>query len=148
MEASELLIREQIRHTLASYNHAGDRMDLAGLAACFTAEGVLEIKGRPLLRGRAAIVEGLTATVAPDTAAGGEPRSVAPYAHHHVTNVRIDAVTAERAEAASYFVVFTPIGADHWGRYRDVLAPEDGQWLLAHRRVTTAGFAPGSYFDR
>ena len=36
-------------------------------------------------------------------------------------------------------------GADHWGRYRDVLTPLDGEWLLAHRRVTVDAAAPWSY---
>ena len=38
---------------------------------------------------------------------------------------------------ASYFTVFTNVGADHMGRYRDRLVPVGDEWLIAHRFVST-----------
>jgi hypothetical protein len=70
---------------------------------------------------------------------------------HNVTNVRFEAVSATEATVASYFTVFTEVGLDHMGRYRDRLVPVGERWLIAHRFVsvdwrspdTTYG-APGS----
>jgi ketosteroid isomerase-like protein len=133
IDAWELAVRESIRETLARYNHAGDRGRVAELAAQFTPDGVLEIHGGATLRGRAAIAEGL----------GGGARRRAERAasrtglivRHHVSSVLIHDVTPERASSASYFAVLTQDGLDHWGRYRDMLVPREGRWLLAHRLV-------------
>jgi hypothetical protein len=141
MELWELAVREQVRDTLARYNHAGDRGQLEELSRCFMPDGVLEIKlldGRREARGRAGIV-----TVLSGRADAGPPPH--RFVRHHVTSIRLQNLTRERAEAAAYFVVYTAFGADHWGRYRDVLTPLDGEWLLAHRRVTVDAAAPWSY---
>ena len=141
MELWELIAREQVRDTLARYNHAGDRGQVEELSRCFTPDGVLEIKlldGRREARGRAGIVAALSGGV------GGEPPPHR-FVRHHVTTIRIQDLTQDRAEAAAYFVVYTAFGPDHWGRYRDVLIPLDGEWLLAHRRVTVDAAAPRSY---
>ena len=59
-ELWELQAREQIRDTIGAYHENGDRFRLEDLAACFTEDGVLEVKGRSPAVGRAAIVEMLT----------------------------------------------------------------------------------------
>lgn len=141
MELWELAVREQVRDTHARYNHAGDRGQLEELSRCFMPDGVLEIKlldGRREARGRAGIVTVLSGR------ADAEPPPHR-FVRHHVTTIRLQNLTRERAEAAAYFVVYTAFGADHWGRYRDVLTPLDGEWLLAHRRVTVDAAAPWSY---
>jgi hypothetical protein len=145
IEPAELAIREAVRDTLARYNHAGDRGRLEELAAQFTPEGILEIHGGELLEGRAAIIAGLGGVMrrANDGATPGGPP---PLIRHHVSSVLINDVTPERAEAYSYFAVLTRDGLDHWGRYRDVLVPCEGRWLLAHRRVRTDAYAPGSRY--
>jgi hypothetical protein len=63
---------------------------------------------------------------------------------HHVSSIRFESVTRDRVEVSSYFAVHTDVGLDHWGRYRDALAPEAGRWLFAHRRITVDGFAADS----
>jgi hypothetical protein len=55
-------------------------------------------------------------------------------------------VTPAAIEVSSYFLVITDIGADHWGRYRDRFVPVGDRWLIAHRQVTTDGYAVGSAF--
>ncbi len=64
MQLWELEVRESVRQTLADYTAATDRSDLAALAACFGAEGVLEFTGgqEPLV-GPAAIEAGLGAAM-------------------------------------------------------------------------------------
>jgi hypothetical protein len=145
IEPAELAIREAVRDTLARYNHAGDRGRLDELAAQFTPDGILEIYGGDRLEGRAAIIAGLGGVVrrSHDGAARSE---LPPIVRHHVSSVRIHDVTPERAEADSYFAVLTRDGLDHWGRYRDVLVPCEGRWLLAKRLVRTDAYAPGSRY--
>ena len=45
MTLDELIARECVRDTYARYNHAGDRGRIEELAACFTVDGILEVKG-------------------------------------------------------------------------------------------------------
>lgn len=141
MELWELTAREQVRDTLAEYNHAGDRGRVAELAACFTVDGVLEVKGRPLARGRAAVLAALGGS------AGAGSAVPHRFVRHHVSTVRLESVDPERVQAAAYFLVLTAFGPDHWGRYRDVLVPAEGRWLLAHRRVTVDAAVASTYLD-
>jgi SnoaL-like domain len=142
IEPWELAVREAVRETLARYNHAGDRGRVGELAEQFTPDGILEIHDGARMEGRASIAEGLGGAVrrSIQSAAPGGP----PIVRHHVSSVLIHAVTPERAEAASYFAVLTRDGLDHWGRYRDVLVPYDGRWLLAHRLVRVDAQRSGS----
>ncbi|MDX1886587.1 nuclear transport factor 2 family protein [Mycolicibacterium sp. 120270] len=142
MDDLQLAVRESVRQTLSDYTAATDRFDLAALAACFTADGVLEFTGgaQPLV-GRAAIEAGLREAVSRER----DPATPVPtHVRHHVSSIRFGAVTADRVEASSYFAVHTDIGLDHWGRYRDVLVPVDGRWLFAHRRINVDAFAANS----
>lgn len=142
MQMWELVARELVRQTLADYTAATDRFDLRSLAACFAADGVLEFSGgeRPL-RGPGEIEAGLAVA----TGRPGEQVRVAPtFVRHHVSTIRFGVVTADRAEVSSYFAVYTDIGPDHWGRYRDVLVAQGGRWVFSHRRIVVDAFAPGS----
>jgi hypothetical protein len=138
MELWELTAREQIRDTVARYNHAGDRGRFDEMVACFTGDGDLAIDGEGIHRGP----EALRAFFA------GVGGSAPGFTHlrHCVTNLLIDVVSPREATAASYFQVLTDIGLDHWGRYRDRLVPVADRWLLASRSVRTDGYAPGSFF--
>jgi SnoaL-like domain len=163
MEMWELVARESCRDTLAQYTHAGDRALMDEYAAAFCEDGVLEIRGLEPARGRAAIVArvgGATASAArraaDDTkrsadarpAPGGDASPAAPrrIVRHNVTNIRFESVTPEEAVVASYFTVFTEIGLDHMGRYRDRLVPVGERWLIAHRFVSTDWRAPNTTF--
>jgi hypothetical protein len=151
MEMWELVARECCRDTLAQYSHAGDRYILEEFAGAFCEGGVLEIRGQSPLVGRAAIVErfgGATAAqqaqhVAAQARGAGEARRVV---RHTVTNVRFESVSPDEATVASYFTVFTEVGLDHMGRYRDRLVPVGDRWLIAHRFVSTDWRAPDSVF--
>jgi hypothetical protein len=153
MEQWELIARECCRDTLAQYSHGGDRYLLDEFAGAFCEDGVLEIRGQPLLRGRAAIIErfgGATAALqahdvarAARTEGADAPRRIV---RHNVTNIRFESVTPTEAKVASYFTVFTEVGVDHMGRYRDRLVPVGERWLIAHRFVSTDWRAPVSVF--
>lgn len=142
MDAWELEVRESVRQTLADYTAASDRFDLRALAACFGPEGVLEFTGgAEPLKGRAAIEAGLGSAMAKEP----DPhRQIPTYVRHHVSSIRFESVDRERVEVSSYFAVHTDVGLDHWGRYRDVLVPVDGQWSFARRRITVDAFSERS----
>lgn len=140
METWELTVRETVRQTLADYTAATDRFDLGALAACFGPDGVLEFTGgSEPLTGPAAIESGLAAAMA-----NPSPRRAPTHVRHHVSSIRFESVARDNARVSSYFAVFTDVGLDHWGRYRDVLASFQGRWLFAHRRITVDGFAVDS----
>ena len=144
MELWELAARERIRDALARYTWSGDALRLEELATAFCEDGVLEIRGREPLVGRAAIVEYLGGGPEPGgdearrearrRAAGSGPRRIV---RHHVTNVRFLELRPDRASVDSYFTVFTEIGLDHHGRYRDTFVPVGDDWLIRHRFVST-----------
>lgn len=139
MESWELTARECIRDTLARYTWSGDAGRIEDLAACFCDNGELEIRGEAVLAGRAAIVARLAAVTAAPAAPG-----LRRIVRHNVANIRFTNVTRESAEVSSYFTVFTEIGLDHYGRYRDVFVPVAGDWLIAHRLAATDWSAENS----
>jgi hypothetical protein len=143
LESWEIAIRESVRQTLADYTAATDSFDLAALASCFTVDGTLEFTG------------GRTPLVGPDQIEAGlrsqlsqPPSGTRPtYVRHHVSSIRFLRVDADEVEMSSYFVVFTDVGADHWGRYRDVLNPVGARWLFKSRKIRVDGFAENSLMN-
>lgn len=144
MQTWELVAREQIRDTLARYNWSGDAGDLDGLAATFCADGVLEIRGLPALRGRAEIATFLGGV----TADAGSDIDVKPVVRHNLANILFTGLAPDRAQVSSYFTVVTNVGLDHFGRYRDTLVPDGDTWLIKHRKVSTDWAAPDSRMAR
>jgi SnoaL-like domain len=137
----ELVAREAIRDTIAAYTDSGDRYRLEDLAATFAGDGVLEIKGSWRATGRAAIVERLSAP-----AIASRPRPDGFFIRHFVTNIRFVSVEPDSAQTTAYFLVLTPDGPDHWGRYRDSFTRHDDQWLFAHRHVSIDALVANAWF--
>ena len=152
MELWELVARERCRDTLARYTHCGDRFLLDEFVLAFCEDGVLAIRNAEPVVGRAAIAArfrgGIGAPAPAPAPASGEPGVPAPkrIVRHNVTNVRFETLTPTEATVASYFTVFTNIGVDHMGRYRDRLVPVGDEWLIAHRFVSTDWRAPATLF--
>jgi hypothetical protein len=143
MELWELSARERIRDTLARYNWSGDAMRLQDLAESFCEDGELELRGGVPVQGRDAIIDFLGGAVASPNAVARDS-GVRRIVRHNVTNIRFTEMTPQRAGVACYFTVFTEIGLDHYGRYRDVFVPVDGEWLIRHRFVSTDWHAANS----
>jgi hypothetical protein len=143
MELWELCARELIRETLARYTWSGDAMNLSELAESFCEDGELELRGGVPVRGREAIVEFLGGAVASPNAVARES-GVRRIVRHNLANIRFTEVMPQQAEVACYFTVFTEIGLDHYGRYRDVFVPVGDRWLIRHRFVSTDWHAPDS----
>jgi hypothetical protein len=144
MEMWELIAREQVRDSIATYTHAGDRGLVQELASVFTEDGVVHIAGREPVTGRAAIVEVLSGAVE----RGSKPDAPGhrDFVRHFVTNIRFEEVGESEIRTAAYFLVVTADGPDHWGRYRDRHVPVDDHWEIAHRYVRIDATRPGSPF--
>lgn len=136
MTHDELAACESIRELLARYNHAGDRGDLAGLAACFADDGLLWLPDDTRLVGRDAIARALAAV----GIAGDDP----PRLRHHVSSVWIRLDGDHAADVRAYYAVLTASGLDHWGQYRDRVVRQPSGWRFASRRVLLDGHAPDS----
>jgi hypothetical protein len=134
VELWELAARERIRDGLARYNWSGDSSRLDELAESFREDGELQLRGEEPVRGRSAIVEFLSGVAAQNIR----------IVRHNLTNVRFLELTSEHACVASYFTVFTEIGLDHYGRYRDTFVPVGDDWLIKHRLVSMDWAAPNS----
>jgi hypothetical protein len=142
MELWELAAREGVRDTIAAYADAGDRLRLDDLAETFATDGVLEVKGRAPATGREAIVAMLR-----DPSSRPRPSSDPFFIRHFITNVRFVSVTPDEVHSTAYFLVLTPDGPDHWGRYRDRLARVGDEWLFTHRLVAVDAAVEGSWFS-
>ncbi len=140
VEMWELQARERIRDTLARYTWSGDAGKLEELALAFCPDGVLEVRSREPLHGRVAII-GMLGDVAATPAADPSMRRIV---RHNLANTRFTELSPQRARVSSYFTVFTEIGLDHYGRYRDVFVPVGDEWLVEHRFVSTDWAAPDS----
>lgn len=142
----ELAAREQIRHTITAYAVAGDQGRLEDLAAQFTEDGILEVRGRDIARGRAEIIAMLSRHGDRGRADGA---TTGPFfVRHFVTNILVTDIAQAEAHAVAYFAVFTASGPDHWGRYRDHLVPDGDRWLLRHRTVRVDSAIKGSWYQR
>jgi ketosteroid isomerase-like protein len=142
MELWELIARESIRETVASYAHLVDSGRFDEVVQLFVPDGVLEVKGREPAAGH----DGLRAFfsgVGQDLAA----TTTVPLIRHYTSNLSIDVQGPDDADARCYFLAVTETGVDHWGRYRDHLVPRDGRWLFAHRFVRTDGVVPGGWAE-
>jgi hypothetical protein len=142
MEQWELIAREAIRHTIASYTYGADHGRFDDVAALFATDGVLEVHGIGGAR-----AEGRDAIRAFFGGVGSDVVTTAPPGRmqHHVSSIRIDVTSPTTARATSYFTVMTGAGFDHWGRYRDDLVPVGEHWLFAHRLVRTDGYTEGGW---
>jgi hypothetical protein len=140
-----VVARDEIRHTMTSYNRNGDNFDLAGLAAQFAPDGVLQVVGREAAQGRDGIIAALSGS------GGRQPEGIPEgklYIRHFLTNILVENVTATTADSSAYFVVLTPLGPDHWGRYRDKFVKLDEGWRIAHRTVRVDYHVhPAPWFD-
>jgi len=143
MELWELVAREAIRETVASYAHLVDSGRFDDVVDLFTADGLLEVKGREPAVGHdglRAFFRGVSADLAETT--------TVPLIRHYTSNLSIDIVGRYEANARCYFLALTESGVDHWGRYRDRLVPsDDGRWRFASRYVSTDGAVPGAWAE-
>ena len=153
MTIEELLAREAIRDTIAKYNVSGDRLKAEDYAACFTEDGIIEsttkgVRDNFRYEGRAAILEWQNAwrNAKPGQETRKDVVRKATFVRHNLTTCKIDLTGPDTADVRTYWMVITDAGPDHSGVYVDKFRVEDGQWLIAHRKVRTDWFSPDSRF--
>jgi hypothetical protein len=144
----ELLAREGIRQTMASYTVAGDRVRVDDFIAVFTDDAVLESEGVPesdafRYEGRQAIRQWIIRWL---PVAAKAPPTRATFVRHHLSTTHIELTGADSANARTYWVAYTDIGPDHCGYYLDVFRKTGGRWLIAHRKVRLDWRSPQSLF--
>jgi 3-phenylpropionate/cinnamic acid dioxygenase small subunit len=148
MTVDELLAREGIRRTMASYTSAGDRLRGDEFIAVFTDDAILESEGVPevdLFRyeGREAIRSWI-ARWRPGVGEASTHR--ATFVRHHLSTAQIDLTGPDAAKARTYWVAYTDIGPDHCGYYVDRFRKVGDEWLIAHRKVRLDWRSPQSLF--
>lgn len=149
MTLDELLARESIRQTMASYTVAGDRLRAEDFMAVFTEDAVLESDGVAesdafRLEGRQAVREWIERWSRPPQ---GVPQThQATFVRHHLSTSHIELTGADTARARTYWTAYTDIGPDHCGYYLDTFRKVEERWLIAHRKVRLDWRSPESLF--
>lgn len=148
MNLEELLARESIRQTMASYTMAGDRLRVDDFVAVFTDDAILESEGVPetdafRYEGRQAMREWFTRWKKPE---GVPPTHQARFVRHHLSTSAIELKGSDTATARTYWVAYTDIGPDHGGYYVDTFRKIGERWLIAHRKVRLDWRSPQSLF--
>jgi hypothetical protein len=138
MTVDELLARESIRHTMATYTMAGDRLLAEEFIAVFTEDAVLASEGVPesdafRYEGRQAIREWIGRWGS--RAVGAVRAHKATFIRHHLSTCLIEFTGPQTAKARTYWVAYTDIGADHSGHYVDAFRKTGESWLIAQRKV-------------
>jgi hypothetical protein len=146
MTLAELLARESIRHTIASYNIAGDRLRVEDFVAVFTEDGILESDGVPEQdafrhAGQAELRAWMTRWRNPGD---GAKVHQASFVRHHLSTCQIEITGEDSAKSRTYWTAYTDIGADHCGYYLDTFRKIGERWLIAHRKVRLDWRSPGS----
>jgi len=144
----ELTARESIRDLVARYNANGDSGRFEQLLAVFAADAVLELVS---MEGEVQRFEGVGQMAGLFAGIRSRWSSAAVGAPHHVRHLvathQIDLADREHGTGRSYFVVLTPHGIDHWGRYLDEYGVRDGRWLITRRQALTDGRTGGGLAD-
>ncbi|WP_431300251.1 nuclear transport factor 2 family protein [Tabrizicola sp. BL-A-41-H6] len=129
--------RHEIEDVLTDYCHHLDRMDLSALAGLFTHDCVVIYGPEPHLTacGRAALAASLARMWRWKRTA------------HHLSNLRICALTSDAARAESYVLAWheRPDGqtATLYGRYLDLLTRTPDGWRIQERRMDMNGADQG-----
>jgi hypothetical protein len=143
----ELLARESIRHTIVSYNIAGDRLRVDDFVAVFTEDAIFEIDaGEDAVRnvGREAIRNWLMRWGR--GAKDATPVHQAKFIRHHLSTCLIEVTGPDTAKSRTYWTAYTDIGPDHGGYYLDTFRRTGERWLIAHRTVRHDWSAPNSRY--
>jgi hypothetical protein len=152
MTPQQLLDRERIRHTMARYTVAGDRLRLDEFLAVFTPDAIMESEGVPEedafhYEGLEQIGQWITRW-SDRSGDDGAPTHRATFVRHHLSTSLIEFTGPDTARARTYWTAYTDIGPDHAGYYLDRFRRQGDAWLIAHRRVRLDWRSPDSLFTR
>lgn len=138
MTMDEVIAREAIRQTIASYTIAGDNRDPTLFNPLWADDAVFEFEAFPPLPGfrcqGLGEIHARSATWRPLPIVDPQLRS-ATFVRHNLTTNHIELTGPDTAKAKTYFMVVTDIGLDHAGHYMDDLVRQGDRWVFAHRRI-------------
>ena len=137
----QLLDRAEITEVVARYVTALDTRDADMYAGVFTEDGVYELPGNIVHRGRAAIrkiVTDLQESRARNDAAG----KPSPSLYHVMANHSIELVDATHARHHCYAQTVRAAEGGQFivgfmGRYDDELVKRDGRWYIQSRKLVS-----------
>lgn len=139
MTLDELAAYEDIRRTLATYNHAGDSDDAEAYAGTFTENAIFENPGYFHHVGRAQILEWKKSH---------QVFTTARFRMHNLSSVLIDLTGSDSADVRSYWIAITNVGPDHAGKYIDKLVRTDVGWKIANRLVEMDWISDSSKLEK
>lgn len=126
MTFDEIKAHENIRHTMAIYNHAGDTDDAETYADTFANDAIFENPGYFRLVGRDAILAWKKTH---------RVFTTAEFRMHNVSSILINMVGPNSANVRSNWIAITNAGPDHAGRYIDRFIQTNNGWKIAERTV-------------
>lgn len=137
MTGDPIIARIHIEDTIARYNIAGDRRDLAAFVGTFCEDAIYESAVFSCSGSNE-----IKAYLEEAWQSAPTPR----FRRHHITTTQIDLLDADRASGRVYYLMVTDLGLDHCGFYVDRYRRTGDRWLIAHRQVWMDWALPDSIF--
>lgn len=126
-----------VAHLMATYQFLADHGKTRQLAALFAPDAVFETNTARFI-GPDGVLGFFSDAKAGFLAAGFLP------ARHHLSSIYVDPRPDGSASTYACFQFIGSRGLDHWGTYRDEVAPTDDGWHFTRRHVLVEGYVPGS----
>lgn len=137
MDNEELRTRIGVAHVMATYQFLADAGKIRQLSELFAPDAVFETDSARFV-GPDGVLGFFAQTKDAFLAADFLP------ARHHLSSVYVDPRPDGSASTYACFQFVGSRGLDHWGTYRDEIAPGGGGWHFIRRRVTVEGYVPQS----
>jgi hypothetical protein len=141
MTLDEMLAREAIRCTIASYVRNADTADYDRHVEVFHPEAKMIVQGGPTLEGRTVIIDAMK-----QGAVKRRAFDAGNFQRHNITTSMVEITGAGTAVATTYIMVVTELGFDHAGVYVDEFERQGDGWLIKVRRATMEWGRPDSRF--
>ncbi len=137
----QLLDRAEIEELIARYVTALDTRDADMYAGVFAEDGVYELPGNVVHRGRAAIAKIVTDLQASRARNDAEGKP-SPSLYHVMANASIELVDATHARHQCYAQTVRAAEGGQFivgfmGRYEDELVKRDGRWYIQSRKLVS-----------
>jgi len=137
----QLLDRAEIEELVARYVTALDTRDADMYAGVFAEDGVYELPGNVVHRGRAAIRKVVT-DLQESRARNDAEGKPSPSLYHVMANHSIELVDATHARHQCYAQTVRAAENGQFivgfmGRYEDVLVKRDGRWYIQSRKLVS-----------
>lgn len=137
MDNTELRTRVGVSHLMTTYQFLADGGKIRQVAALFAPDAVFETNHGRFI-GTDAILGFFADTKRTFMGAGFLP------ARHYLSSIYVDVRPDGHASTYACFQFIGSRGLDHWGTYRDEVAPAGDGWQFIARQATVEGCVPES----